>query len=209
MHSAVDQGSHQMDETEIKENFEQRDHSDDLETATNVVLERIADEPAYENVLYKILKYCETTHTETDLEQAILSFPEMKNSMHSPQILLSWLEDAGGIERIVQEQDEPIWRITPAGQNAANILSEDNRLRKLFAEESRYHDIFVQVLEGCSSPKSRMDIEDMLEGNPILEKPKVYPSFFIEMLEKAGGLVWDEKWKTTQAGKDFLKSLNQ
>lgn len=179
----------------------------DLETATNKVLERIAAEPDCGNILYKILKYCEKERTQKEVEEAILSFPEMKNSMFSPAVFLSWLEEAGGIEGKAHEQSEQRWITTAAGRNAVRIQSEENRLRKLFDEESRYHDIFIQVLEFCSSPKSRIDIEFLLKENPILEKTKVYPSFFLENLEKAGGLVWDEKWKTTQAGKDFLRLL--
>ena len=57
-------------------------------------------------------------------------------------------------------------------------------------------------------PKSRGEIEALLRGDPLLENPKIYASFFIDALELAGGIAWDEKWRTTPAGKEFVDSNN-
>lgn len=178
----------------------------DLETATNEVLQRIAAEPAYRIALYKILEYCETARPGSDIERTVPSFPEMKGAMHSPQVLLSWLEDAGGIEHLAEEAGEEMWQTTPAGRNVVRMDSFDNRLRRLFTQESDYQELYFQLLRACLSPKSRAEIESMFKGNPILQKFKVYPAFLIETLEEAGGLEWDNKWKTTSAGKDFLNA---
>jgi hypothetical protein len=176
----------------------------DLEVATNKVLQRIAAEPAYRIVLYKILEYCDPVRHSSDVERTILAIPEMKGAMHSPQLLLSWLKDVGAIEQRAAEKGEVMWCTTSAGRNAVSKESYDSSLVRLLAQEFIYQDIYLQVLQACLSPKSRMEIETMLKGNPILEEPKVYPSFFIENLEEARGLEWDEKWKTTSDGKVFL-----
>lgn len=188
---------------ERKQEITVTNNCQDLE-ASNKVLQRIAAEPDYRIVLYKILEYCNLARPSSDVERTILSFPEMKGAMHSPQLLLSWLEDAGGIEHLAAEKSEGMWCTTPAGRNAVRLESYEKRMGGLLVQEPIYEDIYLQVLQACLSPKSRMEIEILLNGNPVLKEPKVYPSFFIQSLELAGGLVWDEKWKTTLAGKNFL-----
>ena len=46
-----------------------------------------------------------------------------------------------------------------------------------------------------------MEIEALVQNDPVLAALKVYPSFLIEGLEAAGGLEWVGKWRTTEAGK--------
>lgn len=176
----------------------------DLESVTNKVLQRMAAEPANKIVLYKILEYCITAHSDSDVERTILSFPEMKTAVHSPELLLTWLENAGGIEHLTGDNGEIVWFTTPAGRNVVESDSFSNRLIRLFAQETIYQSIYLQIFQACLSPKSRKEIESMMEHNPILKESNVYPSYFIEKLEEAGGLQWDEKWQITSAGKDFL-----
>ena len=178
-----------------------------LDDATKKILEKLSNEPAYSTVLYKILVYCHPARSSSDVEQKILSFPEMKGSLQSSKTFLKWLAEVGGIEQIAakDEDEEPVWHTTAAGQNVVKMESYGNRFERLLAQEPKYKDIYLKVLESCVSPKSRTELESMFSGNPILENPLVYPSYFIETLERAGGLEWDEKWRTTQAGKDLLK----
>lgn len=176
-----------------------------MDDTTRKILHKLSTEPAYSTVLYKILAYCDPARSCSDAERKILSFPEMKRALQSPKIVLAWLAEAGGIEQIAAENEESMWHTTTAGQNVVRNESYDNRLARLFAQEPKYQDIYRTVLQSCVVPKSRTEIESMLSGNPVLENPKVFPSFFLEALEKAGGLEWDEKWRTTQAGKDVLK----
>lgn len=176
----------------------------DLDVMTKRVLERIAAEPSYRIVLYKILEYCESARFSSDVEQTMFSFPEMKGAIHSPLLLLSWLQEAGGIEQLLVENSKAMWCTTPAGRNALKKESNDNRLGRLIVQEPIYQEIYLQILQACLSPKSRMEIETMLNGNPILKEAEVYPTFFIENLEETGGLEWDKEWKTTAAGEDLL-----
>lgn len=181
-----------------------KSEAQNLERATAKLLRRITAEPAYKAVLYKILVYCDPARSCADVERTILSFPEMKNALPSPQTLLSWLVESGGIEQVTADKNEPVWCTTAAGRNVVGMESGENRLGRLLARETVYHDTYLQILQFCVLPKSRKEIESALEGNPVLEHPKVYASFFIEALEEAGGLEWNEKWETTQAGRDFL-----
>lgn len=176
-----------------------------VDEATKKILTRLSNEQACSAVLYKILAYCDIARTSSDVEQKIPSFPEMKGALQSPKMMLAWLVEAGGINRITTKGMEPMWLTTAAGQNVVRNESYSNRLGRLLAQQAKYRDIYLAVLEACMSPKSRIELELLLSGNPALEDPIVYPSFFIETLEKAGGLEWDEKWRTTQAGEELLK----
>lgn len=176
----------------------------DLESAAAEVLQRVSSEPALRVVLYKILAFCEAARPFAEIEREILSFPEMKAALQSPQTLLSWLAQAGGIEPVAAEEEVPAWRTTPAGRTVVRSECPGNRLARLLAQNPVYRNVSLEILRSCVAPKTRDEIEAMLQGNPVLENPKVYASFFIEALEQAGGLEWDEKWRTTQAGKEVV-----
>jgi len=165
------------------------------------ILDLISSEPAYRLVLYKILRFCETPRLASEVEGEVLSFPEMKTAIHSPNILLGWLEEAGGIERVVVEEKER-WQTTDAGKKVAEMESPEKRLLELMAKEPVYSEAYTQVLKFCQTPRTRAEIEGLLEGNPVMEKPKVYPTVFIQRHEEAGGREWvDKKWRTTKAAK--------
>jgi hypothetical protein len=164
------------------------------------ILERVSAEPAYRLVLYKILKFCATPRSAAEVEDEIRSFPEMKTAIHSPNVLLRWLEKVGGVERVAVGEEER-WQTTEAGKKVVETQAPRMRLRELISQEPVYSDVYTQVLRFCEIPKTRTEIEELLQGNPVLENPKVYPTFFIQGLEAAGGLEWNGKWRTTEAGK--------
>jgi len=176
----------------------------DLERATTKVLQRISVEPADKIVLHKVLTFCETARSYSQIWHEIRSFPEMTTALQPPQVLLKWLVQSGGIEQIAAEEQEPAWRTTPAGRNVVRIENPSNWLAQLLAREPIYKEIHLQVLQACVAPKTKGEIESMLRGIRVVDNSKVHASFFIEALERAGGLEWDEKWRTTQAGKNFI-----
>jgi hypothetical protein len=179
--------------------------SHNSDNATAQVLQRVSAEPAYRVVLYKILTFCKSPRSYPEIWQELTSYSEMKAALHPPQALLSWLVQAGGIEQVAEEGQEPKWLTTPTGRNVVQIENPGNRLGELLAQDPVYGDIFLQVLQSCMTPMSRAEIEAMLIGNAILENSKVSASYFIEALERVGGLEWDAKWRTTEAGKAFVK----
>jgi hypothetical protein len=183
----------------------------------------IASEPRYRLVIYKMLKFCEAPRSTSEVEQEALSFPEMKTAIHSPGILLGWLAEAGGVERVAvpargstlpappetpgegEEETQEKWQTTEAGKQVAEMEAPQKRLLELIAQEPAYSEIYRQVIGFCQTPRQRAEIEKLLQGNPVMEKPKVYPTFFIQGLEEAGGLEWvDNRWRTTQVGKGVL-----
>jgi hypothetical protein len=179
-----------------------------MENAERKILDLVTGEPGYRLVFYKILKFCETPRLTSEVEDEIRAFPEMETAIHSPPIVLGCLEEAGGIERLAAEDDngDERWQTTDVGKKIAAIEAPAKRLLELLAQEPVCQDIYMQVLRFCQTPRARTEIESLLEGNPVMEKLKVYPNFFIQGLEEAGGLEWvDSHWQTTEAGKGVLE----
>lgn len=177
----------------------------DLEGTTAKILQRISVEPADKIALCKVLVFCESARSYSEIWNEVQSYPEMKVSLQTPQTLLKWLVEAGGIEQMAVEGSEPKWQTTLAGRNVVRIENPANRLDQLLTKDPVYRDVFAQVLQSCLVPRTRSEIESMLSRNALLESPKIYPSYFIETLEQAGGLAWDGNWRTTQAGREIVK----
>lgn len=171
---------------------------------TTKVMQRVAAEPAFRKILYKILDFCQSPRSSAQVEQEVLSYPEMQASLQPYQVLLTWLVQCAGIEQAAAEGEPFLWRTTPAGMHVARISSLGERLALLAAQSQVYRDIYHQILQSCVVPKTKEEIESMLHDNPALENSGMYPSFFIGELEEAGGLDWADTWRTTEAGKTFL-----
>jgi hypothetical protein len=171
------------------------------------LLDRITQEPAYRLVLYKILKFCETSRSAAETEKEILAYPEMKTAILSPSVLLSWLQESGGLERVVERKDER-WQTTEVGKKVVEMETPGKRILELISKESEYSETYVQVLGFCQTPKTRVEIEEWFKGNPVTQELKAYPAFFIQRLEDVGGIEWvDQHWRTTVSGKGVLDNI--
>ncbi|MCL2892869.1 hypothetical protein [Brenneria tiliae] len=182
--------------------------SQDLNNAITRILQRISCEPAQRMVLYKMLSLCETARSAVEIEQALLSYPEMKVVLQPPSVLLAWLAQAGGVEQLAGEDSAPRWRTTPAGRHVVRREHPTARLTRLLAQEPVYRPLYLQVLQACVVPKTKSGIDAMLRDNPLFEHPKVYASYFIEALEQAGGLEWNDGWQTTRSGIKVIDENN-
>jgi hypothetical protein len=94
--------------------------------------------------------------------------------------------------------------VTPE-KSSKRIATDDpaERLRRLLEEEPAYVDIFRMIREFCPDGRSISEIEYLLLAHPMLQKPKIYPSYLVDRLEFAGALEWTGKWQTTETGKNF------
>ena len=171
------------------------------------LLDRIMQEPSYRLVLYKILKFCETPRSAAETEKEILAYPEMKTAVLSPNVLLSRLQESGGLERVVEEKAER-WHTTEVGKKVLEMETPGKRILELMSKEPEYSEIYVQVLGFCQTPRTRAEIEESLKGNPVTQELKVYPAFCIQRLEDVGGIEWvDQHWRTTASGKGALDNI--
>lgn len=102
--------------------------------------------------------------------------------------------------------------ITTLGREVLAAYAPDATLRALVADKPCYRAAFAAVLEACATAdgRSRADLEAALDARPELapdpatQRTRVYPQYFIDALEAAGGIAWDGAWRTTDAGRTLL-----
>lgn len=112
-------------------------------------------------------------------------------------------------------QIEQLLTITPAGKEILEEYSGDKKLRELLAEKPHYAPVYYRMMEMCDTENgcSRALLEEELDRmpqlapNPETGKKNIYPQYFIDSLETAGGITWRDSWYTTDEGR-ALAHLN-
>ncbi len=107
---------------------------------------------------------------------------------------------------------EALVRITDTGREMLAAYAPEKTLAALFEERSNHRVVFTAVLSacnaetGCSRPELEHVIEDALPAELKSEEngKRVYPQYFMDALEAAGGIAWEGSWKTTPAGAALL-----
>lgn len=208
--------------------------SQDADSAA--IRRRIDTEPRHKTVLYRLIDWCKEPRFIEEIDERAAAFAEMRTSPFSARTVFSWLVDCGAVREMTQAEvaqlageleehggkaeienimgpDEEhlsltgVFQATDMGIEAWRQHEEEAKMERLINPEARYRDHYIRVLEACRKPKSRREVEALFAGDPILENPKVYPSVFLDRLEQAEGLQWDEGWQTTEKGLSFLASL--
>ncbi len=105
---------------------------------------------------------------------------------------------------------------TDLGRIAYEDTAPALRLADLFACFADRRGIFAELMSFCEEkPRSYRDIEALFEGrdfssvatlNPV-SGAALQPSVFVDSLERAGGLVWRDGWRLTNAGAALLDAL--
>lgn len=95
--------------------------------------------------------------------------------------------------------------VTEVGRALAAAYDPASTLASLFGERPRYADAFSAILDAASADEgaSREAIEAIVEAAAptAADGKKVYPQYFLDALECAGGIAWDGAWRTTDAGR--------
>ena len=87
-------------------------------------------------------------------------------------------------------------------------------LAALLSGKPRYESVFRAVLRAASTPEGadRAQLEFVIDsaisrGSIAGEDgQKIYPQYFLDALETAGGIAWDGAWHITAAGKAAIES---
>ncbi len=120
------------------------------------------------------------------------------------------LEDIQLDESIPLESDvSDVVVITEAGRELASSIDPATTLRALFAQRPHYETVFKGVLAACLAEEgaTREALEQAVEAGGAVISPeggRVYPQFFMDALESAGGIVWDGAWHATEAGRQVI-----
>ena len=103
---------------------------------------------------------------------------------------------------------------TEAGRTFAEANLPEARLRALLGFALERRGVYLEVLEFIAqAPRSYAEVKELLAGHPVLEvtidgmRQTMQPSVFVDKLERAGALVWDQGWNLSDDGLRFLKEL--
>lgn len=136
-------------------------------------------------------------------EQLLVDGESYDGTLEDLQVDADVAEDAVAEQRIA---------LTDTGRELIEAYAPDTTLRALIAEKPQYRDIFATILRTCDAAQgaTRSNLEvaisalPQLQPDPATQRTRVYPQFFIDALESAGGIVWNGSWHTTDAGKTYL-----
>jgi hypothetical protein len=157
----------------------------------------LASELSYRWILLRMLEYCYQPRGYLAVQEYTLGLLNERVGIHTPDVLIKWLEDCGGLERI-QIEGTGKWRTTLAGARAIDQFSRGLPLQHLLSTQPEYRQVYVEILKFCSQPRKRAEIEESLAGNITIQSSRLHPAYFIQELENHGGLEWSgQHWRTT------------
>lgn len=192
----------------------------------------------HREIFYKILEVCRTRTLLPDLEAKIAAFPEFKTAVYDQYLFITLLENNYGLVRfeldetgnvVVPEQkegltedeiDDLVWgyafETTEFGEKMLEKYAPRKRMFDLFSINPARTSTYRDVLAFCNEQtRTYKDIEALLNGRDIMwlgregEAQPLMASVFVEKLEAAGGLVYENGWKITAKGKEVLELLLQ
>lgn len=204
------------------------DALDDLKAA-------IVRVPRHRELFVRMLGFCRKRRVLGDVEREIASYPEFSAAAQTPYHLimtmvnrggLRWIElDASGIE-ISEERKEGLSedeiddlidafavQTTDIGRQAEEELSPNKRLSQLFSAVPARLTGFLDVIDFCDVPRTFREVDALLRGTEALQagvltsQQPLQSSYYLDMLERAGGLVWKDGWKATREGARLAKAM--
>lgn len=194
-----------------------------------------AQMPTLQKMLYDILDMCQSPLASDELETRVTELKEHHHCVYAPLTFCNLLEQAGALSEtdsqgtplkdITQEptkievNDVEYWTVTPAppvfwqtteeGREQLDAYRPLELIRSCYEAEPQYSDIFTTVLEltareGGSSMKQ---IGNVIDDEPAVQNPRRFAMYFIDKLERAGGVEWKGSWVITSPGAEHLESL--
>lgn len=128
---------------------------------------------------------------------------------------LAAAREAGATEDELYEQVARRTVCTTSAGNAAVALLDPTK--RVFAYASSVPEracAYRELLQFCITSRTLDEIKNLFDGNPVLEPTertnwqKLHAVYFVDRMDEAGGLVWDNGWVTTEAGHAFLDSVD-
>lgn len=205
----------------------------ELEEKAAVLWDTVNAMPACREVLYQMMLYCVCEQERSAVEKRIASCQEMQTAIQTPYQLVSWLLRDEGLEEIryldgsvmtveqataYDEDPEATGEIrmlqtTKIGLMVVEKMNPSHRVNALIREKPEYKELFLEVIDFCRSPKTLQEIKSLLELDPLVATyrnsvKKVYPSYFLDRLQKSGCLSWDKGWKATTDALAYLEQIS-
>lgn len=174
-----------------------------------------------------------------DLEDRIEDFPEKRSMFQSSGMLIDGLEKCGAFDIHIPEAEEDAdsdeaanvgtnvdeeqvdraqiaYSVSAIGSAVLEHMNPKSRLSALIEEHPEREICYRKLLDFCSStPRTRQEIDALLKEDCEREKkrtgglPGLYPSYYSDVLERAGCIVWDRGWIDTAEGKALLDEITR
>jgi|GEM_PF-5087979 len=189
----------------------------------------ICREPAKREVYLEALRFVADRKVAPrfDVEDRMMTCAAAHAVHFAPSTMIEGLVSVGAlVERLPEPEHDKdtgedfidsakiTYQITDEGKAAQEDLSPRRRLDALFAADPSHVGGFLKLLSLCSSgARGRDEINTLLEqecaAEPLRDHglPGLYPSYFTDALERAGGLTWNRGWTATSEGVDFLNQM--
>lgn len=192
------------------------------------LIDALVHEPAKREIYLTALNFVKDSEGRTgrfDLERVIDQCPERTSFFQPAGSLIDALVGFGALDEELPapEYDEDIeeefidralatYGLTDEGREAVVTLSPASRLQALLEREGQRRDGLVRLMTFCAEQKrSRHDIDELLKDACAAEKSTrhvaasaIYPSYYVDCLERAGALKWSDGWTTTEEALAYL-----
>ena len=194
------------------------EQSEAVAVAGNVqaLLDLMARNPLHREIYLQIIEFCEVRRLLGDVEAMVADCSGFSLTAQTPFRLIANVVDNGGIHWYeVDAQGDEITE-----ERRANLTDDEaDDLVEGFALEAS--DAGREVLERMAPERRLRDLFDKAPGRLstyLVHQPDagaligasgqpLQPSYFVDMLERSGGLVWDKGWKATGKGSALAKQL--
>ncbi len=205
------------------------------QAGVEALLDLIEHEPRARELYVRTLELCKERRDLPEVEHAIQGWPQFALAARSPYALVRDLVELGGLDWV--ELDDEGLEVTPErkegltpdeaddlvagyavqttadGADAAEQMAPASRLERLCAAQPERSWAFAEVLGFCEEPRSYAEVAEHLRACGATDSLRatngqaLQPSYFLDMLERAGALVWDGAWKAQEAGLARLAKL--
>ncbi|WP_296011070.1 hypothetical protein [uncultured Adlercreutzia sp.] len=194
--------------------------------------------PLNREVLYQLLVYCQEERTLEEAEQYAMTLPQFSSATQNPYRMLCTLVESKGLRRIerdhlgnevtadmkeglAEDDAEDIvasehYQTTEAGIEFIEQYSPKSRLVKMLSLAPERSKDYCDLLEFVEEqPRTYSEIVSLLEGRDALQiiiaghRETMQPSVFVDKLERAGALVWQDGWRLSEIGAEFLKEMKE
>lgn len=202
------------------------------EDPTDAIRALLEKNPGRRPVYLSIIELCETGCTSSELTLSVDTMQAENQSVYGPMTLCHALERAGALEidrgeeikdsastgdantgdsgyLVVDSQVDPIWTSTKSGIRVLKDERGGRAYKQLFEVDGDYLFMYQEVLEFLSeSPRTKAEIDALVDDDPRVQSPRRYSNHFIEYLESADALVWkNRQWTITPLGQVALEDL--
>ena len=101
------------------------------------------------------------------------------------------------------------WVLTEAGRAYVDSDPVATYALELLQREGYYLPVYQELLAFVAEePRTKPQIDQVIDGHPLLQEPRMFAGHFVGELEKAGALEWNDVWTLTAVGQALLDDLN-